>query len=78
MLENKETALLVKAKLERLRELLEAVFDDDGFDALRFVYLTKYVNADGEDIEHNVYELIEDLLDELDYKIAEITKKHLL
>lgn len=78
MLENKETALIVKAKLERLREKLQDVWDSEDAGALEHIWVTKGTNGSGDDIHHNVHELLEGVIDEIDFKIKLITKKHLL
>ena len=67
MLENKETALIVKAKLERLREKLQDLVDAESVDLSMIDYTDSYESSD-----------IEDMIDEIDSKIAEITKKHLM
>lgn len=76
MLENKETALIVKAKLERLREKIEDVVDDGDFDALRMVKVTP--SANGDNWEESASDLIEIILDEMDYEIGKITRQHLI
>ena len=67
MLENKETALIVKAKLERLREKIQDLVDAESVDLSMIDYTDSYESSD-----------IEDMIDEIDSKIAEITKKHLM
>ena len=67
MLENKETALIVKAKLERLREKLQDLVDAESVDLSMIDYTDSYESSD-----------IFDMIDEIDSKIAEITKKHLM
>lgn len=78
MLKDKETALIVKAKLEILREKLQEFIEHGDFDALSYVYVGTRLNYDDKEIEVNAYDELDEISTGIDNKIAKITKKHLL